>query len=214
MAPHNPLALLEEGKFFAEFDRLMWDEANPESLLPWLQLVRTDAIQSWAGKNSRAIRSVISGVKQPGEEVLSLLLKRHLLHLDTRRDPADLQRFWDWAAPKFPRVNRIWDRLPDTLNPTLIPGQERAFASEVKTALTARSKAGLLRGFWSRYGKLSSRERFRRLGRWPALCLRSRMPALDIPARAPWLISVCSSGRTALNSSRTNRCSTNLFAGP
>ena len=166
MKSNSVLDLLQQGRFFPELDQQVWKGRPGDlgDLIPWLRLLRTTTIQSWA-EDSKAIQKVIDGRARPGEEVLSLLLQRHLLHLETRRDPTTLQRFWRWAVPKHGSICRFWEQLPSTLDHVYINIQEREFGRIVETATAALSE--------------------NRAPSWIVTSLSKIVQARSIPARVP-----------------------------
>jgi hypothetical protein len=126
------------GRFFNLLEEHMW-RVEAEPLWPWLNLLTTDAIEKWA-KESRSV-SKVGSRRRHGEEVLRLLLTRHLLDLGTRRDPSPLQQFWRWAvrSDSFSFMHRWWENLPSTLDDGAatierITGEERRLTSLLEAA--------------------------------------------------------------------------------
>jgi hypothetical protein len=104
-------------------------------LVPWLRLLRTDAIEAWARKSRRVEKTIRYGdpdFKRP----LQILLQRHLLPVSTRRNPAPLSNFWEWALPHHPGLVGLWDRLnlPATLGAAKLAKQESDFAQVLERA--------------------------------------------------------------------------------
>jgi hypothetical protein len=115
---------ISHSAFFEHVERS--DPEEQRACLLFLRLLRTDVILDWA-QNSSAVRKQ-AGIAGP---VWSLLLRRYLLHLGHRRDPAALGEFWRKVVPQ-PALADLWDTagLPDTLDLTLaIPEQEARFAT-------------------------------------------------------------------------------------
>jgi len=118
---------LKEGTFFNRLEEAA-QRAEADSFWPWLRLLRTDAIESWSEK-SDALRRVISQRRTHGEAALELLLERHILDLNSRRDPRRLEQFWARTAPQCNAVSSFWSRLPTTLDAAHgVALQERHFA--------------------------------------------------------------------------------------
>jgi tetratricopeptide (TPR) repeat protein len=119
--------LVRTGRFFDQLGAM--PAADFRALLPWLRLLRTEAIEDWARRSPRVQRSARARGHE-GQHVLQLLLERHLLHLATRRDPSRLGDFWRWATPRLTAFADCWEEadLPATLEPLDIRTQEENFA--------------------------------------------------------------------------------------
>ena len=74
----------------------------------WFDLLTTDAIQRWLLSSDWAVSDREHDF-QVLDPVLSLLLRRHLLHLGTRRDVSKLSGFWRWATKLDPKLAECWD---------------------------------------------------------------------------------------------------------
>jgi tetratricopeptide (TPR) repeat protein len=99
------IAHLRRGSFFDRIDRSGYDDRV--DLLGWLRFVKTDAIEAWVCSGSDAS---ISNRKND-EALMSLVLERRLVNLNTRRDPTRLRSFWNWLVEDDgPELVDLWNR--------------------------------------------------------------------------------------------------------
>src|SRR5205807_2157896 len=96
-------------------------------LLPWLELLHTGPIQEWFF-GSR-VGALACRARTPWTPVLKLLLRRHLLSVPNRTNPAPLRQFWEKAVGQaVPALPALWDAWADSgAKGNTIPVQEAEF---------------------------------------------------------------------------------------
>ena len=83
--------------FFRWVEHDLGTEQQRDLFFTWFTLLKTDSIQRWllGSKWAARVRASDAPTLEP---VLRFLLRRHLLHLETRRDTSKLAEFWNWAT--------------------------------------------------------------------------------------------------------------------
>src|SRR5262249_45809086 len=119
---------VSNGTFFDYLTSIRNDRDKLNSCLKWLPLLQTSGIQEWA-QNSKVVQHACGHVGPRWFPVLSLLLERHLLSLNTRHNSARFIDFWRWATTNCSEFTDLWNPndLSDTLTAETIPAQEVLF---------------------------------------------------------------------------------------
>ena len=112
--------------FFAAWELTEPPSSEWSSFVPFLRLLRTEAILTWAKSFSP-----LKNNRRWATAVMPTLLERHVLPVAHRRRPEMIGDFWRWAVPFSSSLARLWEEaeLPTTLDPKLnIAQQEEHFA--------------------------------------------------------------------------------------
>jgi hypothetical protein len=117
------LTSILKGRFFDDLNAAISGDYL-DAFLPWMKLLKSKYIEQWA-TSSKHVKRIISGLYPSGDPILRLLFSRHLLHLDTRRDPTALINFCNWSGLQL--LEKHLECIADTLDQTGIFAQELAF---------------------------------------------------------------------------------------
>ena len=177
------LDLIYQKRFFDRLEEAVHN-IDADTLLPWLDLLSTEAIEDWA-YSSRAFKKVLSGRREHGQRVLKLLLKRKLFHLGTRRDPTNLCSFCEWVG--ISNLNSIWERLPATLEHPKIMAQESLFSERIVEAEDL-SKRDLFETHWATQELTRLADTRRDTARVPTVRLVFAWTKRTIPELRPGLL--------------------------
>ena len=118
--------------FFAAWELTEPPSSEWSSFVPFLRLLKTEAIFNWATGFSP-----VKNDRRWTAAVMPVLLERHVLLVAHRRRPEIIGDFWREAVWFSPALARLWEEaeLPATLDPELsIAQQEEHFADALRQA--------------------------------------------------------------------------------
>src|SRR5262245_34967251 len=118
------LNALGNGTFLQDLSSLRTLEDRARRLR-WAPLFRTETVWQWLSQDGWA-RSALGNNDGVVKPVLTLLLERHLLNLQTRFHPDDLLKFWDWVTQTTGSTGKlasVWEDQREALHSTCAEGE-------------------------------------------------------------------------------------------
>jgi hypothetical protein len=139
---------IRRGVFFEKIERA----ANPQEAarrLGRLPLIRTERLWEWAREPGGQVEQARRHGDVRLDPVFHELLRRSLIGLEARRDPALLLEFWPWAAELSGAgpFARLWEGRVEDLRRTCLPAQQVSIAAqEARLVRLLSEAAAALRG--------------------------------------------------------------------